>query len=116
MFRACRNDYQQAGDAERVEPVAGVCAFTIPCKPEITAPGEDEGSGSAVGDMRWRIYGHRGLRDIGEARAAATVEESILVRGDVFLRLCRLRRFRSSVGPQRQCGCLGWRHSRRSER
>ena len=97
---------QNAGHADRVQPLAGVSAFGVPGEPNVGAPGKDQRSGS-VAVMRGLVHRDRRNGDIGETDAVMSRVQRVRRPGHVSLGLGGLRRLGSSVRPQRQNRLLG---------
>jgi hypothetical protein len=56
--------YEEAGDADGVEPVAGVEAFFGPGEMDVASAGEDESSGAGIFYAGGGIDGERGNGDV----------------------------------------------------
>jgi len=98
---------EQAGDADGVEPIAGVCAFAVPCEADVASAGKDEGGGAGVFVCgRW-VDGEGGVGDVGDTGRAVAADESVGVFGDVGLGGGGLGGFGGSVGPEREDLLLG---------
>jgi len=98
---------EDAGDADAVEPVADVGAFSGPGEALVAPAGEDEGGGS-VGAVRG-IDGEGGFGDVGEADGAVSADEGVRVFGDVGFGFGGLGGLGSGCGPEREDGLLGVR-------
>ena len=95
---------EEAGDADGVEPVAGVDAFAVPGEDGVAAAGEDEGGGAGV-VAGGRVDGEGGDGDVGEARGAVAVEEGVGGLGEIGFGLGGLRGLGGAVGPERESEC-----------
>ncbi len=105
---------EDAGDADGVEPVAGVEAFAVPGEDAVAAAGEDEDGGSGVLAVR-RVDGEGGDGDVGEAGGAVAADKTVSGLGEVGLGVGGLGWFGGGVGPERQGEWLGLRASGRAE-
>ena len=97
---------QDAGDADGVEPVAGVESFAVPGENAITSAREDEGCGAGVVVVR-RIDGEGWDGDVGDTGSAAAVDEIVGGHGGVGFGGGGLGRLRSGVGPEGEREGLG---------
>ncbi len=97
---------EDAGDADGVEPVAGVGAFAIRYENLIAAAGEDEDRGSGVFAVG-RIDGEGGDGDVGEADNAVATEETVSGLGGVSLGGVGLSGLGCGVGPEGKRDWLG---------
>jgi hypothetical protein len=97
---------QEAGDADGVEPLAGVRAFAVPCEAGVAAAREDERGDVGVAAGRWQVDAHGGFGDIGEALGALAVEERVRGLGGVGFGFRGLGRLRRAVRPERDDGDL----------
>jgi hypothetical protein len=97
---------EETGNADGVEPFAGVCAFAVPGEADIASARKDEGgdAGTVVGGL---VDADGGLGDVGEALRAATVEERVRGLGGVDLGVRNLWRLGRAVGPERKDALLG---------
>jgi len=103
---------EDAGDADGVEPVAGVGAFAVGYEDAIAAAGKDEDRGAGVLAVG-RIDGERGEGDVGEADDAAAADLVVCGLGGVGLGLGGLGRLGCGVRPEREregsgLGAGGW--------
>ena len=76
-IRACVGHaifYEDAGDADGVEPVADLGAFEIDGEDLIASAGKDH-HGSAGVLLGWRIEGERGAGDVAEAKDRTSGDE-----------------------------------------
>ncbi len=99
---------QDAGDADGVEPVAGVGALAIGYKDAITSSREDKNGGPGVLAVRG-IDGEAGGGDVGEAHDAMAAKEVVGGFGGVGLGFGGLSGLWRGVGPQRECDWLSLR-------
>ncbi len=97
---------QDAGDANGVEPVAGVGAFAVRYENAIAAAGEDENRGSSVFVVRG-IDGERGDGDVGEAGHATAADGVVGGLGGVGFGGGGLGRLGGGVRPERKREGLG---------
>jgi len=99
---------QDAGDADGVEPVAGVGALAVGNKDAITSPRKDKDGGSGVLAVRG-IDGESGGGDVGEADDAMAAKEVVGGLGGVGLGFGGLGGLGRAVGPQGECDWLSLR-------
>ena len=100
---------EDAGDAEGVEPVAGVETFAVPGEHLVAAAGEDEDGGAGVGAVVARGEdGERG-NGVGEAGGAVAADEAVGGLGEVGLGRGGLGLLGWVVRPERLRGLLGLR-------
>jgi len=97
---------EDAGDADGVEPVAGVAAFAVRYEDAVGAAGKDEDGGSGVLAMG-RIDGERGDGYVGEADDATATDEVVGGLGSVGLGVGGLRGLGRAVGPEGEREWLG---------
>ena len=103
---------EDAGDADGVEPVAGVGAFAVGDEDAVAAAGEDEDGGAGVLAVG-RIDGEGGDGDVGEADDATAADGVVGGLGGVGLGLGGVGRLGGGVGPEgerlgRGLGVGGW--------
>jgi len=98
---------EQAGDADGVEPIAGVSAFAVPGEADVASAGKDEGGGAGVFVRGGWVDGEGRVSDVGEASGAVAADESVGVFGDVGFGSGGLGGFGGSVGPEREDLLLG---------
>ncbi len=97
---------EDAGDADGVEPMAGVGAFAVGYDDAVAAAGEDEDRSAGVLAMR-RIDGERGDGDVGEAGDAMSADEVVGGLGGVGFWLGGAGRFGGAVRPEGKRDGLG---------
>jgi len=90
---------EDAGDADGVEPVAGVGTFAVGDEDAIAAAGEDEDCGTRVLAVR-RVDGEGGDGDVGEADDATAADEVVGGCGGVGFGGGGCRRLGCGVGPE----------------
>ncbi len=103
---------EDAGDADGVEPVAGVGSFAVGYEDAVAAAGEDEDRGAGVLAVG-RIDGEGGDRHVGEADDATAADEVVGGLGGVGFGLGGLGRLGRGVGPEGEgegngLGAGGW--------
>ncbi len=92
---------EDAGDADGVEPVAGVGAFAVGDEDAVAAAGEDEDGGAGVLAVG-RVDGEGGDGDVGETDDAAAADGVVGGLGGVGLGLGGGGRLGGGVRPERE--------------
>ncbi len=94
---------ENAGDAERGEPVAGVVAFAVHGEDLVAAAREDQGRGTGAVAMR-REDGECGNGDVGETLGAVAADEVVGGFGEVGFGRGGLCGLGESVRPEGHAG------------
>jgi hypothetical protein len=98
---------QKTGDADGVEPLAGVDAFAIPGEADVGAAGEDErGCSCVLHGRRRQVDRERGFGDVGEPGGAVSADEGVGGLGDVGFGVGGLGGLGCVVRPEGNDGLL----------
>jgi len=90
---------EDAGHAERVEPVADFGAFDAPGEADVGAAGKDEGGGMGVFCGVGRVDGEARLADVGDSDRRPAGDHTVFVGGRVGFRAGEVRGLGVAVGP-----------------